>query len=289
MKRSSLGILFLPMAILVSGCSGGLFGSDDDDGSFMSAVEIAVTDAPFENWMVEKAVVRIDAVRLHEDANGTDNFLTIMEGKELSLDLTKLTNGLTELMVRAAIPPGEYAQARLNITGGYIRLHNGKVFSTEDGTMLLSNFPASGFKVPLAPAVHAHSGVTMRLLLDFDLSKSFRPVPADDPLNANSVLLLPALRCVDVLESGEIRGIVEEDVTGTMTSVEDAFVYVLPPGEADMDNRIATTGTEEDGSFALLGLDPGTYDIVATKGGVDRRNSITVSKGGVTTVDLELQ
>lgn len=284
MKRSILGILFLPIALVGAACSSG-----DSFTPTMSAVEIAVTDAPFENWMVETAVVTVDRVTLHEDADGVSDFITVMEGKELSLDLTKLTNGATEIMTQAVIPPGEYSQARLHFTSAYIRTVNGRVFSSAEGTLQIANYPASGFKVLMDPPVHAHVGATMRLLLDFDLSKSFRPVPADEPLLADSVLLLPSIRCVDEKEAGELRGMVMEDIGGVMTSVEDAFVYILPPGEPDMTNRVATTGTEEDGSFALIGVKPGTYDLVAMKGTETRMSSIAVAKGKVTTMDVVLE
>ena len=92
-------------------------------------------------------------------------------------------------------------------------------------------------------------------LVDFDLSKTFKPVPANDPMNANKFKLHPVIRGVNLGNAGEIRGIVTgNDGRGAQVPVAGADVFVLLPGETDRESSIASTLTDRDGNYAVLGL-----------------------------------
>jgi hypothetical protein len=72
--------------------------------------------------------------------------------------------------------------------------------------------------------------------------------------------------------------------------VERAAVYVLPPGEVDVDQAFASTATETDGSYALIGLPEGTYDVQAVLGTMQAEMpSVQVTRGAISTVDLHIE
>jgi hypothetical protein len=72
--------------------------------------------------------------------------------------------------------------------------------------------------------------------------------------------------------------------------VSDATVYILPPGAADLSSSLASTGSAPDGSYAVLGVPPGTIDVLATletlAGRVDGES---IEIGSVTLVDLVVE
>ena len=290
MKRSHFGILFLS-GLFAASCGGGSSsgGGGGAAAEAPSSLTIQLTDAPFENWMVLEANVEFTALRLTDDPSGSGEYIDLMPNGHTS-DLTKLTNGVTELMVNTSVPPGTYREARVQVANASVLLVNGRRYATDDGTLTIGGLSPLGYQIPLDPPLVAQDGAPITALLDFDLSKSFRPIPADDPLNADSVILLPSVRCVDMKHTGEIRGVVEEmNPQGQMVGVENAFVYLLPPGEIDIEQRIATTSTEADGSFVFLGVVPEPCDIAAYKGGEDREFGLVVEVGHTTQVDLELE
>ena len=71
--------------------------------------------------------------------------------------------------------------------------------------------------------------------------------------------------------------------------VDAASVYIMPPGETDTANSIASTASGVDGEYAMLGIPAGTYDVLATKDALDGRvDGVTVFVGSVTVVDVTL-
>jgi len=97
----------------------------------------------------------------------------------------------------------------------------------------------SGFKVFIDPPIQIVDAVSRTLLLDFDLAKTFHPIPNNDPLNATTYSLHPVIHAANVSTSGELRGVVTtSNGQGGFTPVEHATVYALPPGETNVDNSI---------------------------------------------------
>src|SRR5206468_12017577 len=106
-----------------------------------------------------------------------------------------------------------------------------------------------------------------RVLLDFDRTQTFHPVPADDPLNATRYTLHPVIHVTNLGPAGGLQGTVtQDDGSGGTIPVEAATVYVLPPGETDPSLSIASTGTDAQGAYAFLALPPGTYDVRSVHG-----------------------
>ena len=157
--------------------------------------------------------------------------------------------------------------------------------------MKLTSTATAGLKVFVEPPITLTADVKKTLLLDFDLSKTFKPVPGKDPLTAKSYMLHPVIKASDLSKTGELRGrVVTDDGLGGLVGVGSATVAILHPGEPDPTNAITTTGTKGNGDWAVLGLEPGSYDVHAMKGTLSGRvDSVSVQAGIVTTLEVEIQ
>lgn len=289
MKRSTwLHTLALPLVLTAAACSGGGGGSGS---SGTGSIAFEVTDAPIDPTLVARAVIEVDAVRVHRDADGDSGFLTVYEGSPVVFDLMELRNGLTQGFNSAALPVGSYGQVRLHVTDALLELVDGRVFSTQDDTIRLTSQGTSGFKVFLSPAVVVHENVVTRVLLDFELTKTFSPVPANNLAQASFFHLHPNVRAAVLQETGELRGTVRTtDTLGADVPATGAVVYVLAPGETDPALAMATTMTDANGQAAILGVPTGTYDVLATQDGrTGRADGLTVSVGNVTSFEIVLQ
>ncbi|MGK0218063.1 MAG: hypothetical protein ACI9HE_001547 [Planctomycetota bacterium] len=252
-----------------------------------------VTDAPFEHDIVEQALIRVDQIRVHASQSAESGWHTIYAGEPLAFDLLDLRNGVTRTLVNLAdVPAGHYGQLRLRVHSGYLRLTNGDEFSTADGSLNLTSTDNSGFKVMFDPPILVRDGFSEDVLLDFDLTKTFRPIPASDPLSANSYKLHPVIRSAVLSGSGELRGLVTKASQETLAQllVPNASIYLLHPGETDPEESIVSTSSDSNGGWMIIGLAPGNYDLFARKGELSANfPGVVVNAGSATEVRLELE
>ena len=277
-------------SLVLSGCDSG--SSSPSTGT----LSVVATDAPLPPDRVTSAVVEVTKITIHGSSDAESGFVTIFDSADpdeepIELELTELRNGVVAELSAAVLGVGVYRQLRVYFSDGYLELTNGNTYTTDDGTLKLSSQTSSGLKIFIDPPIEVIAGQTRTVCLDFDLTKTFRPQPADMPLDADTYNLGPVVRAASVHDTGEIRGTVEEDDgTGTLVPVEDATVHVLPAGETDLDNSIASTVTETDGSYAVVCLEEGLYDVLAVKDDKeDRADAEQVHTGMITTVDLSLE
>jgi hypothetical protein len=308
-NTTTLGLALL----ILGGCSGGggggssvgtIGGSGDgsdngggtSDPGTVGRLTILATDAPLDPSMVEQAIISVDKIRIHGETDGdggdgaADGFITVYEGDPMEIELTDLTNGLTQLLVDAEVPAGTYGQIRLHVADGSITLTNGNEYTTDAGNLQISSQATSGLKVFIEPPVIVEDGFPANVLMDFDLAKTFKPIPANDPMNADRFKLHPVIRGVNMGNAGEIRGVVTgNDGTGQQVPVAGADVFVLLPDEPDRANSVASTMTSTDGSYAVLGLLEGTYDVLAREGEREgRENAVSVMLDSTTLVDVTI-
>ena len=268
MRHTASLAFALTLLTVVPACSrGASHSASATDGTGFLTIE--ATDKPFDHGMVEEARLRVDKVSIEKpkgSKGGKDGWLTLYEGKPLAFDLLDLRNGVVRTLVALApIPAGEYRKMRIHIAGGRLLLTNGNVYTTADGTLELKKQPEDGFKIYIKPPLTITDQVSYKLLLDFDLTKTFRPTPKDDPENATKFVLHPKIRVANLSESGEVSGtVVADDGSGNLVGVELATVYILPEGSTNRGDAVASTGTNSNGSFRVLGILPGVYDLLAT-------------------------
>src|SRR4030095_12972881 len=68
-----------------------------------------------------------------------------------------------------------------------------------------------------------------------------------------------------------------------------APVFDRPPGGPNPDESIVSSPTGPDGHYTILGLEEGTYDVLAMKGGVQASvTGVSVVPGPPTVVDIVL-
>ncbi len=276
----------LAFALALTSCSSGSDNDSQGNVGVPSAVTLEVTDAPFAHGIVESAELWVDLITIR----GPNGFQTLHEGSTIQFDLAQLRNGITQELTTNTLQPGDYDQIRLRVVEGALRLIDGDEFSTAAGNLHLTSTDTAGLKFNVDPPLQVGDGVARTLLLDFDLTKTFKAVPGNDPLNATSYQVLPVVKVSNLSKTGEFRGTVEEDDgAGGLIGVGDATVYVLQPGELNLGNAVHSTATDFDGSYAVLGVDPGTYDLVADLNGREsRQDSRSVSAGSITVVDFVL-
>lgn len=267
---------------LLAACGGGGGGGASGPGS----LEVLATDGPFAHGIVESADIWVREVRIR----GGGNFTTLYDGPPVQLDLANLRNGLVRQLVQADLPAGSYDELRLTVERSRLELVDGDVFDSDTGSMNLTSTATAGLQFDIDPPLQISSGVARTLLLDFDLTKTFHAVPGADPLNASSYHLMPHVYVSLLSQTGELRGVVrEDDGSGTLVGVADATIYLLTPGELDPQNALRTTATEADGSYALIGVEPGNYDVLAELGTRQARvDGEQVFLGSVTNVDFVL-
>jgi hypothetical protein len=288
MRNTPAALLLAPLFLLAA-CSGG--GGSATGGAGTGTLTVEATDAFLAHSQIDTARVYVTEIQAHQSATANSGFLTLYSGPAQMLELSDLRNGVVQQLVQATVPSGTYHQVRLIFSEAYLKLVNGNEYSTALGNLSLTSQATSGLKVFISPSVVIGDGANEAILLDFDLTKTFHPIPANDPLNATSYKLMPVVRASSNSATGAVRGVVtKDDGTGIQVAVVGAGVYVLPPGEPDPTGAITSTATGADGGYVVLGLDPGSYDVLAMEGALQGRvNGVPVTAGSVTDADIVLQ
>ncbi len=279
-------LAFLCLATLFAACSGGSSSGSSGSGT----IHLQVTDAPFEYDIVQSASVSVDKITIFHDAQSEAGPIVLYEGAPILMDLFHLRDGLTQSLDQSALPAGTYRQLRLRVTHAELTLTNGNHYTTDDDTIRLTSQQTSGFKAFIDPPITIQRDTTTDVLLDFDLTHTFQPVPGNDALTANFWHLHPVIHVKNLGHVGGLTGtITQDDGQGGLLPVEGATVYVLPPGQTDTSLAVATTGTSASGSYTVIGVQPGPYDVQAVKAALSGLTAgVTVVSGEVATVDITI-
>ena len=102
--------------------------------------------------------------------------------------------------------------------------------------------------------------------------------------------LHPVIHVTNLGHVGGLTGTVtQDDGQGGLLPVASATVYVLPPGQTDTTQAVATTGTSATGTYTVIGIQPGPYDVMAVKAALGGTVAgVTVVSGEVATVDVTI-
>jgi len=259
--RVSIVVCFLVLFLCAgfAGCNARSVG----DGT--GTLKLLITDKPFPFDLISEATITVTRVAVHRVAAGADGngnaagedddaqWITVWEG-EREIHLADLRNGRMDLLAAATIEAGTYNQMRLIVTQGRVVVGEGD--AAREFVLKVPSGPQTGIKLHFDFEVSAEEE-TM-LLLDVDLSRAFKPVPAghaDDLSSIREFRFTPslAMRLINLLDAGSIGGTVT-DATGN--ALANVTVTAIKEGE-----EVTTTATETDGTYRLSGLVTGTYRV----------------------------
>jgi hypothetical protein len=254
-------------------------------------IVLSVSDEPVPLHLIDEANVTITKVELRaasadDEGDGESKgavaaepeespFIVIYEG-EHTTNLAELRNGVTDELANLDIPADAYDLVRVHVKDADITLEGYGTFPV--------NVPSgaqTGVKIFIKPGIILAGGETVEVLLDFSIEKSFVPLGDwTDPENIKGFNFKPVIRAVNNSEAGMIKGFV---FTGE-EPLGEALVYFEEDGE-----RISTL-TEEDGSYAILGVPAGIYQVTAEKEGylTPTPTDVEVLLGRVTEKDFVL-
>ncbi len=213
---------------------------NDENGT--ATLQVALIDAPGD---FEKVNIDIQDVQIN---SGTDEGgFTSLEGVNTGVfDILELTAGLEAILADVELPAGRLSQIRL-ILGD----QNELFIETEDPAapdmqeLTVPSGSQSGLKLNVN--LDLEEGITYKVLLDFDASKSIVSTG-----NAGKYNLKPVIKTSVEATSGAIRGIVDPIGNSTVTATHE-------------DGTENTTFTNDAGEFVLRGLSAGQYNIVVVQ------------------------
>jgi len=193
----------------------------------------------------------------------------------------ELTNGVTETLVDTEVPVASYDLVRLYVKGINVVLTDGTTFDLK-----VPSGEQSGIKVFIKPGITVKGGLTSDLLLDFDVSRSF--VPQGDAKNLKGILgfnFKPVIKASNMSTSGTLEGKVTTFQEETAVGLEGAQISVFAA-----DTLNTTTFTDETGTYMVMGLLAGSYDVTVDLEGYQSQTvqAIGIKAANKTVQDFEL-
>ncbi|UCE61404.1 MAG: DUF4382 domain-containing protein [Phycisphaerales bacterium] len=212
-----------------------------------------------------------------DDDDDESTWITIFEGNK-SFNLLDLQNGQTDLLAETTITAGTYSQMRLVVTQGEVKLED-----VEEPFLLdVPSGEQTGIKLHFTFDVTADEETV--LLLDVDLTRAFRPIPAghiDDPTTIRTFHFTPsvAMKLINLLEAGTITGTVVDE---SSSALEDVIVTAYD----ENGEEAASGGTDSSGGFTLIGLPTGIYRLELSLNGFEDAAVPDVSVTAEETTDV---
>lgn len=250
MNFRSLAVLaFMVVGILFTACQ------DEYSKSTSGTLKIQLTDAPFPTDLVAEANVTINKIEIRKANDNQDQGspFVILSEKEMSFNLLDLTNGVTESLVDLEIEAGSYDLIRLYVTDASIKLSDGSSHKIK-----VPSGSQTGIKIFIKPSIVVAGGLTSELLLDFDVSKSFKlQGNMDSPAGIKGFIFSPVIKAANLSTAGTLTGNVTD---ASEVAVDGAQVAIFAA-----DTVYTTTFTDENGDYKILGVDAGTYNVEYSK------------------------
>jgi hypothetical protein len=277
MAMKKLLFPFLVAAIAFSGCT--KYSDSSRNSETQGRLSIKVTDDPFNISYVESATITISKIEIRKGGERTDTAFKVIFDDTVTLDLSKLRNGVTQELLKLDIPAGSYDQIRLYVDQASLKIKD----QSSPFKLKIPSGSQSGIKIFISPGLVIEGGLTSELLLDFDLSKSFvmRGNLAHSA-GVNGFIFKPCIRATNLTKSGRITGLVTDTAK---VKIANAKVWIK------QDTVMATAFTDTLGHYAIIGVPAGTYSIFANKENFDTVSfsGLKVIEGNVTVKDFVLK
>lgn len=289
MKRQLFSALVLA-GILASGAC-----YEDDPATAPSKgirTQIMLTDAPFPYDSVRRVDLYIVSIAASTGTDTTDQpggpeWITVAEPKQ-RYNLLDLQRGVTDTVGETLLPAGAYRSLRMIINT------DSSSITSKYGHKLPVNWGFSAGQPRLYALVEGYnvtSGDSARIVIDFDVGRSFWPLEG-----GNSFLFLPVMRAVNEAATGSIMGTVRGDtLAADPAPIGDVTITVFSGNPAAPENTwsVRATGrTTPDGEYMIPFLMPGTYVVRSdapriSPFGPGVKSGVTVTRG-VTTRNVDI-
>ena len=274
---------FYTLAILIFTFLAFSCESDSNDTDSTGRLTVQLTDAPFPFDLVAEANVtvfkvearKVDDENDDEDEMDEDNdmedednspFITLME-EEIQVNLLELTNGVTETLVDTEIPAGTYDLVRVYVKGVNVVLTDGREFDLK-----VPSGEQTGIKVFIKSGITVVGGLSADLLLDFDVSRSFvAKGNLNTPAGIQGFNFKPVIKACNLSTAGTLTGVVS-----TMEDTDELFLEGAQISVMAADTLNTSGFTNEDGQYAILGLEAGTYQVFAALEGYVNSDTLDV-------------
>lgn len=262
MKIKIFSIILIAFLGITIGCT-----DNNDANSDTGKLIVQLTDAPFPHDLVAEAnvtVFKIDArnksmdseadmdskMTLEEDGSP---FIVLME-EEIEVNLLELTNGVTETLASIEVPVGNYDLVRVYVKGVNVVLNDGTTYDLK-----VPSGEQTGIKVFIKPGLTVTGGISSDLLLDFDVSRSFVAKGSTEKVEGiTGFNFKPVIKASNMSTAGTL--------VGTVINIEEEMEIALEGAQISVfaADTLNTTGfSDTDGNYAIMGLDAGTYEVLA--------------------------
>ncbi len=247
-------------------------------------VSVQLTDDPFPAQFITEANVEITKVEIKNDQS---EYVTVFQGHN-TINIAQYTNGSTTEVTIANVPVGTYTGVRITVGDVSVKMTDNTIFE-------YSGSAGAQYEVNVEPALEVSEGDVGDLLVDLDLSESFNfsgsfmgnwisniaQITGINSFNAD-------IRAVALNKTGSISGTVKDTNDNTI-AYADVKVQYDYDGDGIAEN--VTTSTEANGSFKIIGLPQGTYNIKVTteNNGSAQINNIDVAVRHNAEVNLVVQ
>ncbi len=231
--RLFVALCLVAMVIFILSCSD---STSPENGK--GQISITMVDNPADYEEVNIVVVRVEVHKAGADSNSN---WVVLNNSETTYNLLKLRNGASAIIGTNSLEAGHYTQIRLILGTGNTIVVNGIQFGLD-----VSSVAQTGIK--LNHEFDIKTGSLYELILDFDVQHSI-------VFTGNErYKLSPVIRVVPLLISGTISGKVYPiDANASVDAI-------------NVKTTISTIADLLTGSFKLMAVENGTYDIKITSG-----------------------
>ena len=251
MYRYIIPLFIIGLFIFNISCDKSSTGNTDE-----GQLIVKFTDDPFPIEQVNQVDLKISKIELRSKDETEENPFLIIFEQDTIISFIDLRNGITADLPETDIPVGTYDLVRVYVDSASIGLMDGSLHQLK-----VPSGAQTGIKIFIKPEIQVQGGLTSELLLDFDISKSFTMQGnSKSKSGIKGFHFKPVIRACNLSTSGRIIGTVSD---ASSTLLADAQIWL------EQDSVVATTYTNFDGYYAMLGILAGTYDIYCTKSGYD--------------------
>ena len=246
------------------------FVSCEKDDTNKGTLNLSITDAPIDSDGITGVFITVSEVQYHTSGNNWDVF-DDFEGPK-KFNLLELTRGESEMLGSFEMEAGHYTQLRFMLDAPVFDMgpvsNPGCYLEFEDETtkpLFVPSGVQTGYKAVGEFSVPINGSIDVTA--DFDVRKSVVKAGA-----SGKYILKPTIRLVVNNQAGQIAGEVTNipENTGVVIYAYEENIYdeseANDPAaeEPRFPNAITSDMVDENDSYHLAFLAPGSYDLIVT-------------------------